>query len=197
MTLLFLSDKDQNVVWQGEYSPFGGVTETVGAVEQNLRFPGQYFDAETGLYYNYFRDYDPSTGRYITADPIGLLRDYSDPRLQFAIKVGTLEETGFAGGELNHLYGYVGQNPLYWLDPYGLAEHTTNPRPSNLPKHESGDARRQRDSGNEKGDKNRRESRKKPKGHKGPWPPRIPGLPVLICPLCPLVFPPPNSPPSC
>jgi RHS repeat-associated protein len=38
----------------------------------NLRFPGQYYDAETGLNQNYFRDFDPSTGRYIESDPIGL-----------------------------------------------------------------------------------------------------------------------------
>jgi RHS repeat-associated protein len=38
----------------------------------NLRFPGQYSDAETGLHDNYYRDYDHSTGRYIQSDPIGL-----------------------------------------------------------------------------------------------------------------------------
>lgn len=37
-----------------------------------LRFPGQYFDPETGLHYNYFRHYDPETARYLTPDPLGL-----------------------------------------------------------------------------------------------------------------------------
>ena len=41
-------------------------------ITNNLRFPGQYYDQETGLHYNYFRDYDPSTGRYIQSDLIGL-----------------------------------------------------------------------------------------------------------------------------
>jgi len=65
-------------------------------------FPGQYYDQETGLHYNYFRYYDPSTGRYLTADPIGQL----------------------AGP---NLYSYVGNNPLFWIDPYGLAPSWVGP----------------------------------------------------------------------
>jgi RHS repeat-associated protein len=57
--------------------------------------PGQYYDQETGLHYNGFRYYDPSTGRYLTSDPIGQ-----------------------AGG-LN-TYSYVFNNPVRYSDPYGL-----------------------------------------------------------------------------
>ncbi|MCE3261106.1 MAG: Repeat family protein [Pseudoduganella sp.] len=56
--------------------PFGAEEPLImvgGPAYFNHRFPGQMADAETGLYYNYFRDYDPQTGRYIQSDPIGLL----------------------------------------------------------------------------------------------------------------------------
>ena len=50
------------VVWKADYEPFGKATVKVAAVENNLRLPGQYYDRETGLHYNYFRDYDSGDG---------------------------------------------------------------------------------------------------------------------------------------
>jgi len=96
-----LSNASGAVVWSAIYDPFGNanVNEDVdndsNNIVFNLRFPGQYYDVETGLHYNGFRTYDPSTGRYITSDPIGLQ------------------------GGLN-TYGYVGGNPLKFTDPLGL-----------------------------------------------------------------------------
>lgn len=58
-------------VWEAEYMPFGEPVSISGIVENNLRFPGQYFDAETGLHQNGYRDYKAGIGRYLEKDPIG------------------------------------------------------------------------------------------------------------------------------
>ena len=70
---------DNKMVWRWDGAdPFGLAVadedpSALGAFVYNLRFAGQYFDKETNLHYNYFRDYDPSTGRYVESDPIGLV----------------------------------------------------------------------------------------------------------------------------
>ncbi len=78
------SNSSRQIVWQRNdfavgASPFGesalpnGSSLYTGLFEMPLRFPGQYYDAETGTHYNYFRDYDPRIGRYLQSDPIGLM----------------------------------------------------------------------------------------------------------------------------
>lgn len=92
---------DNAVVWRWESAqPFGGDLANqnpggLGVFNYNLRFPGQYFDRETGKHYNYMRDYDPTIGRYVESDPVGL-----------------------KGGV--NTYSYVNQAPIGLTDPYGL-----------------------------------------------------------------------------
>jgi RHS repeat-associated protein len=57
-------------VWTATYQPFGGVHVSTGTLPTN-RFPGQWFQSESGLHQNWMRDYDPTTGRYLQADPSG------------------------------------------------------------------------------------------------------------------------------
>jgi RHS repeat-associated protein len=62
-----MTDITGNVVWKADYEPFGRVNESI---ENNFRFPGQYYISETGLYYNWWRWYKSETGRYMEVDPI-------------------------------------------------------------------------------------------------------------------------------
>jgi RHS repeat-associated protein len=68
-----MTDASMNLVWDGVFDPFGNATSIAGSATMNLRFPGQYFDAETGLAQNWNRDYDSTIGRYVESDPIGFL----------------------------------------------------------------------------------------------------------------------------
>jgi RHS repeat-associated protein len=89
-----MTDDAQDEVWRIDTRPFGEVEALTWTVENNQRFPGQYSDAESGYSYNYFRDYDPTIGRYLQSDPIGL-----------------------AGGI--NTFAYVGGNPVGAVDPTG------------------------------------------------------------------------------
>jgi RHS repeat-associated protein len=100
-----MTDANQAVVWSAYYKPFGAATVTVSTITNNLRFPGQYFDAETGLYQNGFRDYNSVIGRYIEPDP--LLAD------------------AFVGSFFARIlkaYSYVEDNPVKLVDKDGLSD---------------------------------------------------------------------------
>ncbi|MEV2249530.1 RHS repeat-associated core domain-containing protein [Streptomyces sp. NPDC050147] len=91
-----LLDEQGDIAWRTRSTLWGTTVWNRGATAYTpLRFPGQYYDPETGLHYNYFRHYDPETARYLTADPIGL-----------------------AGGFAPHSYV---PNPFMWIDPLGLS----------------------------------------------------------------------------
>lgn len=90
-----ITDKAQQVVWRASQKPFGEMKVEVEDITYHQRFPGQRFDIESRLHYNYFRDYDPTLGRYIQADPIGLI-----------------------GGP--NLYEYARSNPAMLIDRLGL-----------------------------------------------------------------------------
>lgn len=69
-----IEDESGREVWRADVSPYGHADVTVdGSMEFNLRFPGHYFDQELGLHYNRFRYYDPTLGRYLQSDPVGIL----------------------------------------------------------------------------------------------------------------------------
>ena len=97
-----IRNEAHQIVWSwnnreafGYIAPNEDVDSNGTYFEFNLRFPGQWFDKETALFHNGFRDYNPSTGRYMQSDPLGL-------------------EAGF------NTYAYVGSNPYRAVDPYGL-----------------------------------------------------------------------------
>jgi RHS repeat-associated protein len=93
-------------VWQAVWTPWGAPHSITGSAELNLRFPGQYFQIESGLHYNWHRHYDPTTARYTQPDPLR-----------------------FVDGPSR--YAYVGNSPLMKIDPTGLL---LSPQLSPIPK---------------------------------------------------------------
>ncbi|MFJ8785644.1 putative T7SS-secreted protein [Streptomyces sp. NPDC102476] len=98
-----LIDETGGIAWRTRSTLWGTTAWAADSTAYTpLRFPGQYYDPETGLHYNYFRHYDPETGRYTTLDPLGL-------------------------GPAPNPTTYV-HNPHTWIDPLGLAGCRPLPR---------------------------------------------------------------------
>ena len=89
-----ITDQSQAVVWQAKLEAFDRTVLTSSIGDFNIGFPGQYWDEEKHSWYNYFRDYDATTGRYLQSDPLGL---FDGP----------------------NTYGYVYGNPVNYVDPTG------------------------------------------------------------------------------
>ncbi|WP_177176971.1 RHS repeat-associated core domain-containing protein [Faunimonas pinastri] len=89
-----LTDSAGAIAWDGVFDPFGNPTSITGPANTSLRFPGQFFDSETQLSQNWMRDYDPTIGRYIQSDPLGV-----------AAGIDT--------------YGYANGNPVSFTDQDG------------------------------------------------------------------------------
>ena len=98
-----MTDQNGNTVQTIKYDTFGNIKSLSNPLLiQPYAYTGREYDIESGFYYLRNRYYDPRTGRFISKDPIG-----------------------FNGGDVN-LYGYVGNNPVNWVDPWGLVTWPTN-----------------------------------------------------------------------
>jgi len=114
------TDSNQNIAWQATYQPFGTASVS-GTVTQNLRFPGQYFDVESGWNHNGFRDYLPGLGRYAEPDPLALYGSarFYDP----VIGTFTSEDPGELGESEGTPYAYAEDNPIDLSDITGLTTY--------------------------------------------------------------------------
>lgn len=110
-------DASGQVRWRWVGEPFGASpaeeqpTAGQAALQQNLRFPGQQYEAFGGRHYNHFRDYDPTTGRYVQSDPIGLNGGINTYSYSFGSPIGYSDPSGL----------YVGADDVVLASPWGRA----------------------------------------------------------------------------
>ena len=110
---VLMTDATKQVVWSASYLPFGGEYQISGPAALDARFPGQWFQLESGLSYNWHRHYDASLGRYTQPDPLGFVDGPS--RYAYAVNspTGVVDPTGQAGLYHRHMWSSV----FDWLKP--------------------------------------------------------------------------------
>lgn len=92
---VMMTDNSKSKVWEASYLPFGSVASITGPAAFNYRLPGQWFQLESGLHYNWHRHYDPTIGRYLQPDPLGM-------------------------PDGPNRWAYAQNSPLMFIDPEGL-----------------------------------------------------------------------------
>lgn len=108
-------------VWSATHESFGmAVIDPASTITNNLRFPGQYYDQETGLHYNYHRYYDPTSGRYLRTDPIGFNGGFNFTSMRSKIRSTLL---------IRSVCGVLSGRQCHFPAPKSLLEHqvTTDP----------------------------------------------------------------------
>lgn len=120
---VMMTDAGAASAWQASYLPFGEVASVSGPASLDYRFPGQWFQLESGLHYNWHRHYDTTTGRFVQPDPLGM-----------------------PDGPSRGVYGK--NSPLIQVDPKGLEPAPYNPPPKDIP---GGPWRWSQDPGNSRG----------------------------------------------
>ena len=125
-----MTSSSGTTVWQGEFKPFGESLSVTGSITNNLRFPGQYNDSETGLHQNWYRDYKPELARYVESDPILLpiMNLGSELKIKPIYSSCSKSRTNMSwhvprllfNPQDIHPYFYTKNNPVKFTDPLGL-----------------------------------------------------------------------------
>ena len=120
---------DNGLMWRWDPDTFGSLNPNtnptgLGAFNYNLRFPGQYSLNESGLYYNYYRTYDPQMGRYLESDPMGLWGgSWSTYAYVDGNPISETDPLGLLG--MDDIYGFVYDTTGGWTPSQGLINYTT------------------------------------------------------------------------
>ncbi|KUN75180.1 type IV secretion protein Rhs, partial [Streptomyces bungoensis] len=127
-----LIDEQGEIAWHTRSTLWGTTAWAANSTTYTpLRFPGQYYDFETGLHYNYFRHYDPETARYLTPDPLGLT-PASNPATYVSSPLTNSDSLGLApdyphGDEPRGTFDFREPNPAY--PPSEAATHVMRSAP--------------------------------------------------------------------